>query len=144
MSGPAATIRERNAMIANMAPTLQPGEFVFCTTTDAALFARALPDAIATFREAEGLSLILPVDVARRHGFPAHLSMRQITLNVMSDLSGVGLTAAVSTALADRNISCNLVAAYHHDHIFVPAADAARALGILHDRALANAPQQGL
>lgn len=131
-------------MIANMAPTLQPGEFVFCTTTDPALFARALQDAIATFREAEGLSLILPVDVARQHGFPAQLTMRQITLNVMSDLSGVGLTAAVSTALADRNISCNLVAAYHHDHIFVPVADANRALNVLRDRALANAPQQGL
>jgi hypothetical protein len=43
----------------------------------------------------------------------------------------VGLTAAVATALARENISCNVVAAYHHDHLFVAQTDAERALGAL-------------
>lgn len=40
----------------------------------------------------------------------------------------MGLTAAVATALADDGIACNVVAGYHHDHLFVPAARAADAM----------------
>jgi hypothetical protein len=41
------------------------------------------------------------------------------------------LTAAVSGELARQNIPCNMVAAYHHDHVFVPSAMAERALQAL-------------
>jgi hypothetical protein len=43
----------------------------------------------------------------------------------------VGLTAAVSAALTREGISANVIAAYYHDHIFVPEADAERALDAL-------------
>ena len=43
-----------------------------------------------------------------------------MTLQVHSALEGVGLTAAVATTLAEAGIPCNVIAAYHHDHIFVP------------------------
>ena len=79
----------------------------------------------AVMREAEGVSLILPA------GADAELPMRQITLNVYSSLEGVGLTAAVATVLANAGIACNMVAAYHHDHAFVPAARAEEALAFL-------------
>ncbi|QOF70735.1 ACT domain-containing protein [Aminobacter sp. SR38] len=59
--------------------------------------------------------------------------MRRITLNVYSALDGVGLTAAVATALARHAIPCNMVAAYHHDHAFVPAARAEAALASLEE-----------
>jgi hypothetical protein len=85
------------------------------------------------FREDEGLSMILPGDA----GDP--LAMRQITLDVHSALDGVGLTAAVSAALAAEGIPCNMVAAHHHDHVFVPAAMADRAVDLL--RALARGAQ---
>jgi uncharacterized protein len=55
-----------------------------------------------------------------------------ITLTVHSSLEAVGLTATFSKALAENNISCNVVAAYYHDHIFVDAKDAAKAMKILH------------
>ncbi|WP_265086797.1 ACT domain-containing protein [Ralstonia pseudosolanacearum] len=55
----------------------------------------------------------------------------RITLNVYSSLEGVGLTAAFATALAQQGISCNVVAAIYHDHIFVPLEDAKRALEAL-------------
>ena len=57
--------------------------------------------------------------------------MRRITLRVHSALDGIGLTAAVSAALTEAGIACNVVAALHHDHVFVPAPDAARALSAL-------------
>lgn len=113
----------RDEMIAGMSPDLCPGVFVFVTGADEAM----IPRAIAMFREAEGLSLVLPAEVAPGAG----PRMRLITLQVHSALDGVGLTAAVSTALADAGIPANVVAAFHHDHVFVPEALAEMALAAL-------------
>ena len=118
-------------MIAGMRPRLQDGTFYFCTTDDAAVAEQAMPMALATFREDEGISLILPEAAAQRLGLPAEQPMRQITLGVYSALDGVGLTAAVATALAETGIACNMVAAFHHDHAFVPADRADEALACL-------------
>lgn len=126
-------IKDGKAMVAGMTPELQPGEFVFCSTGDAGFIAAALPEALGSFREREGLSLLLPVGIAEAHGQAIDQPMRQITLNVYSDLEGVGLTAAVAGHLADCGIACNMVAATHHDHVFVPSAEADRALGALRD-----------
>ncbi len=82
------------------------------------------------------MSLILEREEARRLGYEDDLPMRCLTLEVHSALDGVGLTAAVAAALADEGIACNIVAAFHHDHVFVPAARAAEALRCL--RALAE------
>lgn len=54
-----------------------------------------------------------------------------ITLTVHSSLEATGLTAAFATALADAGISCNVVAAYFHDHIFVAEADGERTIEVL-------------
>ena len=120
------TVRDRDAMVAGMAPELTPGDWAFVTDPAPADLAQA----IATVAEAEGLSAILPAGLA-----PAAAPMRRITLTVNSDLEGVGLTAAVAGALAAAGIACNMVAGHHHDHAFVPARDAERALAILRDLA---------
>lgn len=117
-------MRDVAAMIAGMAPRLDPEVYVFCTAPDD----KAAVEAVGMFREAEGVSLILPERVARRLGFEVRLPMRRITLEVHSALDGVGLTAAVAVALAEAGIACNMVAAYHHDHAFVPAARAEEAI----------------
>ena len=119
-------VRETEAMIRGMAPDLVPGRVAFRSVPDSEA-ADLMASARAMVREAEGVSLIVPV--ADDADDPQ--AMRQITLGVLSALDGIGLTAAVSSALAARGIPCNIVAAYHHDHVFVPEDRAEEALQAL-------------
>ena len=128
-------VKDTGAMIAGMSPKRAEGRFVFCTVSSPEAAAAVIRHAVATVREEEGLSLILPLDVASDAGFETDLPMAQITLQVQSALDGVGLTAAVATALAEAGIACNMVAGYHHDHAFVPDDEAERAIAILKERA---------
>lgn len=128
MAGP---VRDLSSMLAGLSPELDGETYVFCTASDEGLAARALPLALAICREAEGLSLLLPIAAAGRLGFATDRPMRRIVLTVHSALDGVGLTAAVAGALAEAGFACNVVAAFHHDHLLVPACDAEAALGIL-------------
>ena len=112
-------------MIANMTPVLNARSWCFVAVTpDRA--PELLGAAIGTFREDEGVTAIVPAELAE--DAPA---FARITLTVHSDLEGVGLTAAVSTALAEAGIACNVVAALHHDHLFVPTARAEEAVEVL-------------
>ena len=127
----ATPIRDAKGMLAGMSPGLIDGDFVFCSTEDAGLAGRALSHAIGWFKESEGISLILPITDAKALGFDCAAPMRQITLSVYSALDGVGLTAAVAAELAEQGIPCNMVAAFHHDHVFVPRDLAEQALRLL-------------
>ncbi|WP_028239721.1 ACT domain-containing protein [Stutzerimonas azotifigens] len=123
-------------LLAGMSPCLQPGTYVFCTVPESQPFEpRAI---VASIREREGLSLVLGQADADRLGLDYDYLACWITLQVHSSLAAVGLTAAVSGALAEAGISCNLVAGYHHDHLFVPQAEGERALAVL--RQLAGTP----
>jgi hypothetical protein len=55
----------------------------------------------------------------------------RISLGVHSSLEAVGLTAAFSRALAAADISANVVAGLHHDHIFVQWERREQALRVL-------------
>ncbi|TMM55623.1 ACT domain-containing protein [Sulfitobacter sabulilitoris] len=123
--------RTAQEMVSGMTPTVRSGEFVFVTVADPALAASLSSEAISFFKEDEGMSLIIPVETARGASLSVDQPMRCITLNVYSSLDGVGLTSAVSTALGDNAIPCNMVAAFHHDHLFVPTKMHDRALQIL-------------
>lgn len=133
----AASDQSAAALVARLSPRLRPGAFVFASIADPEQAARATPRAIATMREDEGLSVILPLDEAAALGIDPAAPMRLITLGVDSALDAVGLTAAVSTALAAAGIPCNMVAGFHHDHIFLPEAQAEPAMAVL--RALQQA-----
>jgi hypothetical protein len=119
------------ALLKHLAPEMAASEFVFCTVVEGASrdFSPLYP--VGTFREAEGLTLILERARADGAGLAYEGVMRRITLSVHSSLEAVGLTAAVSGALAEAGISANVVAAYYHDHIFVPADRAEQALVVL-------------
>lgn len=95
-----------------------------------------MPDTIAQvaigwFREEEGITLVSPTASADEQALSYEGSYTKITLNVYSDLAIVGLTAAVSTALTQANIPCNMIAGYHHDHLFVPYEKRHEALVVL-------------
>lgn len=83
---------------------------------------------LAVFREHEGLSVILPEAIALDAGFTILFRCAWISLSVHSDLEAVGFTAAFSSALGEQGISCNVVAAAYHDHVFVPYEKADQAL----------------
>lgn len=122
-------------LLRSMSPQLNAGEYVFCTLRG------QLPaglEIIGSFREQEGLTVILERSHAEQAGFGFDYVAAWITLNVHSALEAVGLTAAFATALGQAGISCNVIAGYYHDHLFVGQADADRAMQVLRDLA-ANA-----
>lgn len=118
-------------LLSSLSPQLMADEFVFCTLPDARYgdFAHLSP--LAAFQEREGLTLILTRARAQDSGFAYTGVFRCLTLTVHSSLDAVGLTAAVAGALADRGISANVLAAWYHDHVFVPAERAEEALAVL-------------
>lgn len=116
-------------LLQHLDPVQVPGEYVFCTGK--VLEPAVLREVIGSFRETEGMTYILPRTAAHAAGLEYDGSMAWITLQVHSSLHAVGLTAAFASALAGAGISCNVVAAYYHDHLFVPFIDAERALSIL-------------
>jgi hypothetical protein len=118
-------------LLATLDPTLSEMDMVFCSLPGASMEQTRSLSPIAYFVEAEGISLIIDKAIAEQHGLRFATTFRAITLNVHSDLEAVGLTAAVAGRLALHGISANVVAAYHHDHIFVPTRDAERALQAL-------------
>ena len=115
------------ALLAGIDPILHEDEFVWCT---AAQIDPAL-DPICTFREREGITLIVRRADAERHSLPFTYPCRMITLNVQSSLYAVGLLAAITAMLARADISVNAVSAYFHDHLFVRGEDAERAMAVL-------------
>jgi hypothetical protein len=116
-------------LLAGARPILDPATYVFITTeTNVVLSHQAV---IGTFREAEGLTLIAERRWAESQGMNFIFPCRRITLTIHSSLEAVGLMAAVSDALAKAGISTNPVSAFYHDHLFVPEADADRALELL-------------
>ena len=118
-------------LFAGMDPTLSAVEVVFCSFPTASMTDKAFLDPIGCFMEPEGLSPIITRQMAEAHGIAFSVVLQGITLNVHSSLTAVGLTAAVAGRLTQHGISANVVAAYYHDHVFVPIAVAERALAVL-------------
>jgi uncharacterized protein len=124
-----APINDLDTLLASMQPELQPGVYVFaCLPPDAPLTGARI---VATFREREGLTVVMEEGAAHAAGIAPLFRAAWITLTVHSDLHAVGLTAAFARALGEANISCNVMAAAYHDHIFVPVEDGERALDTL-------------
>jgi hypothetical protein len=115
----------------SLEPTLDEMEYVFVSTPQRSGIETLSAFARGFFVEEEGVTFIIRSEVARAHGLPDEPRQRRIILNVHSSLEGVGLTARVSSTLASLGIPCNIVAAFHHDHVFVPEVKALHALAIL-------------
>ena len=116
-------------LLKTMQPKLNPGVYVFCSCKD--LAGVSIHDVLLIFKEDEGFTIIIKKEVADKSGFQYSFIASWITLTVNSSLDAVGLTAAFSKALSDSEISCNVVAAYYHDHIFVRKDHTEKAMQIL-------------
>ncbi|WP_421591409.1 ACT domain-containing protein [Shinella sp. M27] len=131
-------VTDLDELLKTMEPALAEGRFVYACVPADELASHLFRQPIGIFQEAEGLTLIVPEAAAE--GLSASPPMRMITLTVHSSLEAVGLTGAFAAALTREGISANVVAAYHHDHIFVPERDAERALHAL--RALSRSARE--
>ncbi|MEO9462480.1 MAG: ACT domain-containing protein [Marinomonas sp.] len=125
-----APIRDLQAMLRGMDPVLDEATAYRFIQVAPDIAPQALGAAIATIREAEGVTAVIPSTLADELG-QGGPDFARITLQVHSDLEGAGLTAAVATALASEQIACNVIAAFHHDHLFVPWDKRAAALAAL-------------
>lgn len=117
-------------LLEKLQPVLAPEEYVFCTV-DGELKNYLGLNPLATFVETEGLTLVLTKVQAQSLGACTDSMFKRITLLVYSSLEAVGLTAVVASALAKEGISANMIAAYHHDHVFVPVDKENQAMQIL-------------
>lgn len=122
--------REISELLRAMRPVLNDGAYVYAVVPHG--FPTPDLDYVARFRESEGVTLVLPEEEAGRAGLSIVLRVAWITLEVHSDLQAIGFTAAFSAALAEAGISCNVMAAVYHDHIFVPWERAEQAMACLH------------
>jgi uncharacterized protein len=124
--------RDLAALLRDMKPEMRDGTFVFCTFAEDVQIPGAVTP-LLTFREAEGITLVLPREEAERIGLPHQFASRLITLTVHSSLDAVGFLAAITARLAGAGIGVNAVSAFYHDHLFVPEHRADEALRLLQD-----------
>ncbi|WP_412850511.1 ACT domain-containing protein [Chryseobacterium sp. PMSZPI] len=119
-------------LLQNMEPILNAGEYVFCHIEKLNQISD-MDEVLFFFRENEAITLVLEKRIADHWNLEYAYISSWITLNIHSSLEAVGLTAAFANALKQENISCNVVAAYFHDHIFVAKHDAEKAMESLYN-----------
>jgi len=122
-------VTDLTILLRSAKPEHNQGDYVFCNVPD--LTGIDMSKVVMMFREKEATTLIMALDYAESINLQHGSTFSWITLTIHSSLEAVGLTAAFSTALAAANISCNVVAGYYHDHIFVGSKDLDQAMTIL-------------
>ena len=121
--------KDLQILLQNMKPVLNSGEYVFATVKNFNNILRT--DTLFEFKENEGITLVLEKNKADALKLSYQFISSWITLQIHSSLDAVGLTAAFSSVLTKHNISCNVVAGFYHDHIFVDTKDAQKAMEVL-------------
>jgi hypothetical protein len=112
----------------NLDPILHAETYVFCELPSESPIPVA---AVAVFRESEGLTVVVEKEEAVRLNYQAVFEAAWITIGAETSLTDLGVTSKFASVLSKNGISCNVVAAVNHDHIFVPWADREKAVELL-------------
>lgn len=118
-------------LLANLDVERRPGVYAYVVVPTGS---PPPPAAMAMIDEGDTTSYV--VDAATPAAGDGTFRAAWLTLRVHSSLEAVGLTAAVSAALAEHGIAANVLAGFHHDHVLVPEHRADDAVAVL--RALAT------
>jgi uncharacterized protein len=110
--------RDLKTLLSQMTPSLHDLEYGFGLVPNRECFPKDWKP-FALIEEAEGITIIAPVSDLITHNIDHIPGWARISLKIHSDLSAVGLTAAIATALSKVDISANVIAGYFHDHFFV-------------------------
>ncbi len=116
----------------NLQPELLNEDYVFITFDDDSDLENKL-DPIATFKEKEGVTLVITQERAQGNNLQYNSVFSCISLGVHSSLTSVGLIAAISKSLSDNGIACNVFSGYFHDHIFVQKSLSTQALEVINN-----------
>lgn len=126
-------ITDLDILLSSMKPHLHSEDYVFCTFANTSIIDTLSLNPLCSFQEEEGLTLIIRKTIADMNRIEYASIFSQITLTVHSSLDAVGLTATISSKLTDNNISANVIAAFYHDHIFVPKDKSLVAISCLNE-----------
>jgi hypothetical protein len=108
-------------LIKQLSPTLDSTTYVYCTVARARYGELEKLKPIVSIAELEGLTLVIPLEQAKTEGLDYYRVFRRITLEGHSSLEALGLTSVVTSLLAERGITTNVIAGFYHDHMFVPS-----------------------
>ena len=112
---------ELKDILGNLKPRILEGSFVFTTSNDELDHLMKTFKPIATFREEEGITLVISKDEADKFNIKYDSLFRCISLGVHSSLNSYGLISSISRELTKKKISSNVFSGFYHDHIFVQA-----------------------
>ena len=123
--------RDLATLLVTMKPALDPREWVFCCVDRSYRIEDLRP--LLSFRESEGITIVVERAVAQEHQLAFDFSSSRITMRVESDLYSVGFLAALTAELAKHMIATNVASGYYHDHLFVPFERGEEALRVLEE-----------
>lgn len=118
-------------LIKQLSPTLDSTIYVYCTVPRARYGELEHLKPIVSIAELEGLTLVIPLEQAKAEGLDYYRIFRRITLEGHSSLEALGLTSVVTSLLAERGITTNVIAGFYHDHMFVPSDRVDEAMTVL-------------
>jgi ribosome-associated protein YbcJ (S4-like RNA binding protein) len=127
------TKHEIDDALRTLAPALRDGRWVFVT------FDRQPPfdaEIAGSIREGVGVAAVLAESEAVRLNLDHVVVWAWIECLQTTVTTAVGVTAALSTALADASIPCRVIAGFRGDHLFVPFDQREDALTALEEIAM--------